>query len=116
MKYFFIERLNRSTYIFIAKKVKVDHSSDDSTDVDTYVDNRVYDSDEDSDTEITNELTNDKKRVLEFMQTATLNELQLMQSCSKKKIDAIIASRPFENWIDLVKYSKYLYIYSIIFV
>ncbi|GJQ81766.1 hypothetical protein Trydic_g313 [Trypoxylus dichotomus] len=80
-----------------------DEDSNDSTDVKSYVDNRVYDSDDDSDVEITNELTSDKKRVLEFMQTGTPNELQLMASCSKKKIDAIIASRPFVNWVDLVQ-------------
>ncbi|KAK9739304.1 Helicase conserved C-terminal domain [Popillia japonica] len=84
-------------------KMDVDEDSNESTDAKSYVDNRVYDSDEDSDVDISNELTRDKKRVFEFMQNATSNELQLMTSCSKKKIDAIIASRPFENWIDLVQ-------------
>ncbi|KAI4457082.1 snf2/rad54 helicase family [Holotrichia oblita] len=84
-------------------KMDVDEDSNESTDATSYVDNRVYDSDEDSDVDITNELTRDKKRVFEFMQNATPTELQLMTSCSKKKIDAIMASRPFENWIDLVQ-------------
>lgn len=37
------------------------------------------------------------------MQTATESELQLMNSCSKKKAEAIIQSRPFAGWIDLVQ-------------
>lgn len=52
--------------------------------------------------EVSDFLTNDKKKVLDFMQAATPNELQLMSNCSKKKVDAIIASRPFVGWIDLV--------------
>lgn len=59
-------------------------------------------SDEDSDVELDDYLTNDKRRVLEFMQIAPQNELQLMASCSKKKAEAIIAARPFKGWIDLV--------------
>lgn len=59
-------------------------------------------SDEDSDVEITNELTGDKKKVLDFFQTATAIELQLMATCSKKKAEGIIELRPFKGWIDLV--------------
>lgn len=60
-------------------------------------------SDEDSDVEISNELTGDKKKVFEFFQTATMNELQLMSSCSKKKAEIIVEFRPFAGWIDLVQ-------------
>lgn len=60
-------------------------------------------SDEDSDVEISNELTGDKKKVFEFFQTATINELQLMTSCSKKKAEIIIESRPFSGWVNLVQ-------------
>lgn len=60
-------------------------------------------SDEDSDVEISDELTGDKKKVFEFFQTATMNELQLMGSCSKKKAEAIIESRPFTGWVNLVQ-------------
>ncbi|KAJ8923061.1 hypothetical protein NQ315_001610 [Exocentrus adspersus] len=77
--------------------------SDDSAGSSSYKDKRVFDSDEDSDVEISNELTGDKKRVFEFFQTATMNELQLMNSCSKKKAEAVIESRPFSGWIDLVQ-------------
>lgn len=61
-----------------------------------------FSDDEDSDAEISDELTNDKRKVLEFFETATLNELQLMQYCSKKKGEAIIEERPFTGWVDLV--------------
>lgn len=67
-----------------------------------YKDNRVFDSDEDSDMEVNHVLTSDKKKVLEFFETATLNELQLMQSCSKKKAEIIIDFRPLNGWVDLV--------------
>lgn len=79
-----------------------DYDSDDSGGND-YRDHRVFDSDEDSDVEISDDLTSDKRRVLEFMQTATPNELSLMATCSKKKVDAIIAVRPFTGWVDLVE-------------
>lgn len=59
-------------------------------------------SDEDSDVEISNELTGDKKKVLDFFETATVIELQLMATCSKKKAEAIIELRPYKGWIDLV--------------
>lgn len=79
-----------------------DYDSDDSGGND-YRDHRVFDSDEDSDVEISDDLTSDKRRVLEFLQTATPNELSLMATCSKKKVDAIVAVRPFTGWIDLVE-------------
>lgn len=84
------------------KRQKVDDvDSDDSGGAD-YRDARVYNSDDDSDVEITNDLTSDKKSVLEFLQKATPNELQLMASCSKKKVEALIELRPFNSWTDLV--------------
>lgn len=90
----------------VVRKVKKRKILDDDSDDEgghTYRENRVYDSEDDSDAEIDNVLTADKKRVLEFFQTATPNELQLMPTCSKKKIDAIISLRPFNNWVDLVQ-------------
>ncbi|CAH0563554.1 unnamed protein product [Brassicogethes aeneus] len=89
------------------KKARRRRSSEDSDDslgsLRDFKDNRVFDSDEDSDVEISNELTGDKKKVLEFFETATINELQLMQSCSKKKAEYICDARPFNGWIDLVE-------------
>lgn len=45
------------------------------------------------------------------MQTALPSELLLMSQCSQKKANAIIESRPFDDWRDLVnkfKNTKYL--------
>lgn len=92
-------------YYFSVKKRRTDVDSDDS-DFDrkrsSYDDTRVFDSDEDSDIEISDELTGDKKKVFDFLQTATPNELRLMPSCSQKKVDIIVGMRPFRGWIDLV--------------
>ncbi|XP_034946491.1 SWI/SNF-related matrix-associated actin-dependent regulator of chromatin subfamily A containing DEAD/H box 1 homolog [Chelonus insularis] len=96
------------------KKPRKDYDDDDDGDADsdeaTYK-NKVFDSDEDSDVEISNELTGDKKAVLNFMQTAMMSELLLMSQCSQKKAQAIIDSRPFEDWRDLIEkfqHTKYL--------
>lgn len=87
------------------KKRKVQNHSDDSNDSTDgiYSKKKVYNSDSDSEQEIDDTLTGDKKRVLEFLQTATMNELQLMASCSKKKAEAIMACRPFTGWLDLIE-------------
>ncbi|KAL3272354.1 hypothetical protein HHI36_013833 [Cryptolaemus montrouzieri] len=90
------------------KKVKRkrlnDDDSDDSTGGNNYKDRRVFNSDEDdSDAELSDELSGDKKNVFDFLQNATITELQLMNSCSKKKAEALIESRPFNGWIDLVQ-------------
>ncbi|XP_050311077.1 SWI/SNF-related matrix-associated actin-dependent regulator of chromatin subfamily A containing DEAD/H box 1 homolog [Anthonomus grandis grandis] len=89
------------------KKVKRsnEYDSDDSSGShNDFKDHRVFhsDDDDDSDAEISDELTGDKKKVLDFFENATTNELQLMQYCSKKKADAIIECRPFAGWKDLV--------------
>ncbi|VEN43099.1 unnamed protein product [Callosobruchus maculatus] len=85
------------------KRRRTSFDSDDSAGSAGYKDKRVFDSDEDSDVEISDELTGDKKRVLEFFQSATVNELQLMNTCSKKKAESIVDARPFTGWIDLVQ-------------
>uniref|UniRef100_A0A1Y1NGS1 SWI/SNF-related matrix-associated actin-dependent regulator of chromatin subfamily A containing DEAD/H box 1 homolog n=1 Tax=Photinus pyralis TaxID=7054 RepID=A0A1Y1NGS1_PHOPY len=87
-----------------AKRMRTEAVSDES-DVETndYKDRRVFDSDEDSDVEISNHLTSDKKKVLEFFNTAIPSELQLMATCSKKKADVLIEFRPFNDWVDLVQ-------------
>lgn len=99
-------RANGEPSVNRKKKVKrrEDYDSDDSTNsLNNYKDNRVFDSDdEDSDAEISDVLTGDKKKVLEFFGTGTVNELQLMQFCSKKKAEMIMELRPFTGWIDLV--------------
>ncbi|KAF5291453.1 hypothetical protein FQR65_LT01764 [Abscondita terminalis] len=88
-----------------AKHMRVEESVSDDSEPEKadYKDHRVFDSDEDSDVEISNVLTADKKKVLEFFRTAIPNELQLMTYCSKKKAEAIIECRPFDDWVDLVQ-------------
>ncbi|XP_028136056.1 SWI/SNF-related matrix-associated actin-dependent regulator of chromatin subfamily A containing DEAD/H box 1 homolog [Diabrotica virgifera virgifera] len=83
-------------------KRKKTYDSDDSTGNQEYKDDKVFDSDEDSDVEISYELTGDRKKVFDFFQSATLNELQLISTCSKKKAEAIVDLRPFADWKDLI--------------
>ncbi|CAK1551300.1 unnamed protein product [Leptosia nina] len=77
-------------------------SEDDDYGVKKGKDDKVYDSD-DSDNEINNDLIGDKKRVFEFLNTSSLNELSLLSGCSQKKAEAIIAQRPFKGWLDMVE-------------
>ncbi|KAG8292345.1 ATP-dependent helicase smarcad1 [Homalodisca vitripennis] len=58
--------------------------------------------DADSDEEISDYLTESKRKVLDFLNTATEGELRIVPSCTVKKIEAIQSMRPFEGWIDLV--------------
>lgn len=60
-------------------------------------------SDADSDEEISDELTEDKRKVLDFLSTADVLELQQIYSCSKKKAELISDIRPFEGWKDMVE-------------
>ncbi|XP_012224295.1 SWI/SNF-related matrix-associated actin-dependent regulator of chromatin subfamily A containing DEAD/H box 1 homolog isoform X1 [Linepithema humile] len=96
------------------KKKRRKLNEDEDVDVDSdegHYKDKVFNSDEDSDVEISNEFTDDKKAILEFMQTALPSELLLMSQCSQKKANAIIESRPFDDWRDLVnkfKNTKYL--------
>ncbi|XP_070156664.1 SWI/SNF-related matrix-associated actin-dependent regulator of chromatin subfamily A containing DEAD/H box 1 homolog [Polyergus mexicanus] len=83
------------------RKLNVDEDVDIDSDEANYKD-KVFNSDEDSDIEISNELTGDKKAVLEFMQTALPSELLLMSQCSQKRANAIVETRPFQDWRDLV--------------
>lgn len=57
---------------------------------------------DDSDNEVTDDLIGDKKKVFEFLNTSNLNELSLLNGCSQKKAEAIIALRPFKGWLDMV--------------
>lgn len=62
----------------------------------------MFFSDDDSDVEVSDDLTGDKKAVLEFMQNAQAMELLLIHQCSQKRVNAILESRPFRSWSDLV--------------
>ncbi|XP_038220736.1 SWI/SNF-related matrix-associated actin-dependent regulator of chromatin subfamily A containing DEAD/H box 1 homolog [Zerene cesonia] len=77
-------------------------SEDDDYGVRKGKDDKVYDSD-DSDNEITDDLVGDKRKVFEFLNTSSLNELSLLSGCSQKKAEAIIAQRPFKGWLDMVE-------------
>lgn len=48
-------------------------------------------------------MTKDRKRVLEFLNTATSGELMVVKSLSAKKIDVLLPLRPFTDWTDLLK-------------
>lgn len=63
---------------------------------------KVFDSDEDSDTEQTFHMTGDRRKVLDFLNTAVNSELLAVKSCTTKKIDVLLALRPFEDWSDLI--------------
>jgi len=40
--------------------------------------------------------------VLEFFNVATVDELTMMNGCSRKKAEAIVKMRPFADWDELV--------------
>ncbi|KAH8412502.1 hypothetical protein KR009_002712 [Drosophila setifemur] len=74
-----------------------DHSDDE--DVKQSKD-QVYDSD-DSDTEMATKMTGQRKKVFQFMNEATIIELQSVKTLSEKKAAAIIELRPFDDWAHL---------------
>lgn len=85
-----------------SKHRKPDHSdseADDSGD-EAYSKDQVYDS-EDSDAEGSKEMTGQRKKVFEFMNTASLIELQTVKTLSEKKASLIVDLRPFKDWADL---------------
>ncbi|KAH8263684.1 hypothetical protein KR044_012507 [Drosophila immigrans] len=61
---------------------------------------QVYDSD-DSDTEMATKMTGQRKKVFQFMNSATIVELQSVKTLSEKKATALIELRPFKDWADL---------------
>lgn len=86
------------------KKKKSKHDSDDGSENEAKKPKRnVFESDEDSDHEVSKAMSKDRTKVFEFMNTSNDKELLLVKTCSSRKVDAIIESRPFKNWKDLVK-------------
>lgn len=83
------------------KSSHYDSDGDDSGD-DAYAKGQVYDS-EDSDGEESKEITGQRKKVFEFMNTASLMELQTVKTLSEKKASLIFDLRPFKDWADLRK-------------
>uniref|UniRef100_A0A182JVJ0 SWI/SNF-related matrix-associated actin-dependent regulator of chromatin subfamily A containing DEAD/H box 1 homolog n=1 Tax=Anopheles christyi TaxID=43041 RepID=A0A182JVJ0_9DIPT len=95
-----------------AKKRRVQESnkSDDESDVDSdRPAEMVFDSDEDSDGHggySHGKLSNERKNVVEFLNTAGLNELICVKTLSMKKIDLLLEQRPFKDWSNLVEKLK----------
>ncbi|XP_023293343.2 SWI/SNF-related matrix-associated actin-dependent regulator of chromatin subfamily A containing DEAD/H box 1 homolog [Lucilia cuprina] len=83
------------------KSANYDSEADDSAD-ESYAKGQVYDS-EDSDGEESREMSGQRKKVFEFMNTATLMELQTVKTLSEKKASLIVDLRPFKDWADLRK-------------
>ena len=67
--------------------------------------NVVFDSDSDEEVTVIDErhLPEDKRRVLDFFNNGTDQELACIQGCSKKKVENIVELRPFEGWQDLIR-------------
>ncbi|XP_017152064.1 SWI/SNF-related matrix-associated actin-dependent regulator of chromatin subfamily A containing DEAD/H box 1 homolog [Drosophila miranda] len=63
---------------------------------------QVYDSD-DSDSEMATKMTGQRKKVFQFMNEATIVELQSVKTLSEKKATLIIEQRPFGDWAGLRK-------------
>uniref|UniRef100_A0A1B0BLR0 SWI/SNF-related matrix-associated actin-dependent regulator of chromatin subfamily A containing DEAD/H box 1 homolog n=1 Tax=Glossina palpalis gambiensis TaxID=67801 RepID=A0A1B0BLR0_9MUSC len=75
-------------------------SDDEDSGDQAFAKGQVYDSD-DSDTEASHEMTGQRKKVFEFMNTATPMELQTVKNLSEKKASIILELRPFKDWTDL---------------
>lgn len=74
-------------------------SNGDSDDETARPKDRVFNSDdEDSDEEQTFHMTKDRREVFNFINKASVTELQAVKSCSSKKIDVILELRPFRDW------------------
>ncbi|CAO1301263.1 unnamed protein product [Diamesa serratosioi] len=82
-----------------AKKLKKEMM--DSDDGGDYSNERVFDSDE-SDDEYQEEMSIQRKEVYDFFNNANLGELTSIKTCSLRKAEVIIESRPFRNWEELV--------------
>ena len=48
-------------------------------------------------------MTDDQKKVFDFFNEGTPQELAAIQGCSKKKVESILELRPYLSWQDLVK-------------
>uniref|UniRef100_A0A182NP32 SWI/SNF-related matrix-associated actin-dependent regulator of chromatin subfamily A containing DEAD/H box 1 homolog n=1 Tax=Anopheles dirus TaxID=7168 RepID=A0A182NP32_9DIPT len=95
-----------------AKKRRVQQSSksDDDSDVDSdRPAELVFDSDEDSDGHERyshGKLAMERKSVLDFLNTAALNEMVCVKTLSMRKIELLVELRPFSNWSNLVEKLK----------
>ncbi|XP_013787210.1 uncharacterized protein LOC106471168 [Limulus polyphemus] len=87
------------------KRTNIEMLSDDEDD--DYKNEDVYNSEASDYCEDDDEsLTPSRANVLNFFQTATVEEILTVPGCSKKKVDSILACRPFTGWDDLVSKSS----------
>ncbi|XP_059617069.1 SWI/SNF-related matrix-associated actin-dependent regulator of chromatin subfamily A containing DEAD/H box 1 homolog [Phlebotomus argentipes] len=77
--------------------------SDDSEDPDAnQPTDKVFDSDMDSDEEAPDYMSKDRKAVLKYINESNLQQLVVIKTCSLKKAQALVESRPYVNWTSLV--------------
>ena len=98
---------NGSNNHIVRKKVRKNSGSGDDA---RKPSERVFDSDDDDseNEEMTDvRMTKERKDVFEFLNNATLLELQSIKSCSLRKAETIIDLRPYCSWIDLVSSITY---------
>lgn len=93
---------NGSSKHHSSKSKKSTHYDSDESADGAYSKGQVYDS-EDSDGEETREMTGQRKKVFEFINTASIMELQTVKALSEKKASMIFELRPFKDWADLRK-------------
>ncbi|RZF34532.1 hypothetical protein LSTR_LSTR013246 [Laodelphax striatellus] len=86
------------------KKKKIQSDDDDDGDGDAMINERVYnsDSDSDADQEVSATVTGVKAKVLDFLNTASEEEISEIKY-SLKKVKALFAVRPFKDWQHLVE-------------
>lgn len=88
----------------LKKRRSESDSNADSDDETARPKDRVFNSDdEDSDDAPSFHMTKDRRAVFNFINKATLAELQAVKSCSSKKIDTILELRPFRDWSHLMQ-------------
>ncbi|XP_055685206.1 SWI/SNF-related matrix-associated actin-dependent regulator of chromatin subfamily A containing DEAD/H box 1 homolog isoform X1 [Lutzomyia longipalpis] len=97
-----------------AKKPRLQEAggSDDSEDPDAcQPQDKVFDSDLDSDDDDTEHLSRERKAVLKYINESTLQQLVVIKTCSLKKAQTIVESRPYVTWsslVDAMQNNRYL--------
>lgn len=87
----------------IAKKLRRESVEDnDSDDGVEYSKQNVFDSDDSDNDYAGQEMNLQRKEVYEFFNNANIGELTSVKSCSQKKAESIIESRPYKSWEELV--------------
>lgn len=82
-------------------------SDSDKNDVVEGTQETMYDS-ENENNRSDNSVTPKRQKVLDFLQSATPEELQHIPACGMKKVNAIIAARPFTGWLQTVGSPRFI--------